>query len=90
MAELHLSALELARNLSELLVKVRDGIEIIVEQDRQPVAVLKSVAPPRRTLTQVLALTPENSSAVMDIDFARDVQAAIDAHRESLDSTLWD
>jgi hypothetical protein len=40
--------------------------------------------PPRRRISEVLALMPKNSTATMDADFARDVQAAIDSHRESL------
>ena len=45
--------------------------------------------PPRRTLAEAIALLPENSPAVMDADFAKDVEAAIASHRESLNSA-WE
>ena len=73
-----------------MLAKVRQGAEVIVEQDRQPVAVLSPAVPPRRKISEVLALIPKTSTATMDADFARDVQAAVDSHREPLESPAWD
>lgn len=90
MAELHLSDAEVAKNFADVLAKVRQGVEIVVEKDRQPVAVLKPVVPPRRKVSEVLALIPRTSTAVMDPEFARDVQSAIDSHRESLEPPAWD
>jgi len=42
-----------------------------------------------RTISGAIALLPEDSTAVMDADFARDVEAAILSHREPL-KTAWD
>jgi antitoxin (DNA-binding transcriptional repressor) of toxin-antitoxin stability system len=82
MAQLHMTEAELARDLHAVLEKVRQGVEVVVEQDRQPVAVLRASDPPRRRVSEVLALMPKDSTAVMDDGFARDIQAAIDSHRE--------
>jgi antitoxin (DNA-binding transcriptional repressor) of toxin-antitoxin stability system len=91
MPELHISEAEIAKNFALVLEKVvRQGVDVIVEQDRQPVAVLRAALPPRRRVSQVLALMPKDSTAAMDADFARDVQAAIDSHREPLDPPAWD
>jgi len=90
MAVLHISDAEVARNFTEVLAKVRQGAEIVVEHDQQPVAVLKPAIPARRTISEVLALMPKNSTATMDAGFARDVQTAIDCHRESLEPPAWD
>ena len=90
MAQLHMTEAELARDLHAVLEKVRQGVEVVVEQDRQPVAVLLSSDPPRRRVSEVLALMPKDSTATMDADFAHDIQAAIDSHREPLDPPAWD
>jgi antitoxin (DNA-binding transcriptional repressor) of toxin-antitoxin stability system len=79
------SEAELARDLHAVLEKVRQGIEVVVEHNSQPVAVLRASDPPRRRVSEVLALMPKHSTAAMDVDFAQDVQAAIENHREPLD-----
>jgi antitoxin (DNA-binding transcriptional repressor) of toxin-antitoxin stability system len=90
MAELHMSEAEVARNFTEVLARVCQGAEIVVERDRQPLAVLRAAVPPRRKISEVLALIPKDSTAIMDADFARDVQAAIDSHREPWEPPSWD
>ncbi len=87
---LHITEAELARDLHAVLEKVRQGAEIVVEEDRQPVAVLRPAAPPRRKISEVLARMPKDSTATMDADFARDVAAAIENHREPLEPPRWD
>lgn len=89
MPELHITESELARDVHGVLEKVRGGVEVVVEQDHQPVAVLRGAGPARRTIAEVLALIPDDGSALMDAGFARDVVAAIEAHREPLEQT-WE
>jgi hypothetical protein len=69
---------------------VRQGIEVVVEHEHQPISVLKAAEPPLRTIAQILALMPKDSTATIDENFAADVDAAIDAHREPLDASKWD
>jgi antitoxin (DNA-binding transcriptional repressor) of toxin-antitoxin stability system len=90
MAVVHITEAELARDVHAVLEKVRGGAEVIVEQNHQPVAVLRSAAPPRRTVSEALALMPKDSTATMDEDFARDIAAAIESHREALEPPRWD
>ena len=70
---------ELARDIHAGLENVCQAAEVVVEQDRQPVAVLRASDPPRRRISEVLALMPKDSTATMDVDFAHDIQAAIDS-----------
>jgi hypothetical protein len=35
-------------------------------------------------------MLPEDSTATIDEDFAKDVEAAIGAHREPADASAWD
>ena len=41
MGTVHITEAELARDLHAILAKVQQGIEVVVEQDHQPVAVLR-------------------------------------------------
>ena len=90
MATYRISEAEAARDLPGLLARVRAGAEFVIELDSRPVAVVHTPRPPGRTIEECVALLPENSPAVMDEDFARDVAAAIDAHREPLNPPSWD
>jgi antitoxin (DNA-binding transcriptional repressor) of toxin-antitoxin stability system len=69
---------------------VRAGAEVVIEENSQPVAVLSPPATSRRTIEECIALLPETSTGIMDEEFASNVQAAIDSHREPLDPPAWD
>jgi antitoxin (DNA-binding transcriptional repressor) of toxin-antitoxin stability system len=89
---IHISEAEAASNFADVLVRVRAGAEVVIESERGklPVAVIHAPAPPRRTISECIALLPEDSTAVMDADFAKDVEAAIESHREPLTPPAWD
>ena len=86
----HISESEAASDFAGLLARVRAGAEVVIERGKLPVAVIRAPAPPRRTISECIALLPEDSTAVMDADFAKDVQAAIESHREPLEPPSWD
>ena len=87
---IHISEAEAAGNFSSLLARVRAGAEIVIERNAQPIAVLRSPTPPRRTISECIALLPEDSTATIDADFAKDVEAAVASHREPLDASVWE
>lgn len=86
----HISEEEAARNFADVLARVRAGAEVIIESSKLPVAVIHALPSPRRTISECIALLPEDSTAVMDADFAKDVEAAIESHREPLEPPAWD
>jgi antitoxin (DNA-binding transcriptional repressor) of toxin-antitoxin stability system len=86
----HISEAEAARDFAALLVRVRAGEQVVIESGRFPVAIMHLPSPPPRTLEEAIALLPEDSKAVMDEEFARDVEAAITAHREPLNPPAWE
>ncbi len=90
MATIHISEAEAARDFVGLLARVRAGVEIVIESDTHPVAIIRTPAPLRRSIEECIALLPEGSSATIDEDFARDVEAAVAAHREPLNPPAWD
>lgn len=76
MAIVHMSEAEVALDLHAVLAKVQQGVEIVIEQDHRPVGVLKPSKPAGRMLSEVVAdLKARGADAVMDEDFARDVEA---------------
>ena len=93
---LRLTEAELARDIHAVLARVREeGLEVIVEQDHRPVAVIKTPQVPGRKLSECIAIakayeTNLGYAPVPDANFAADVQAAIDAHGEPLNPPEWD
>ena len=82
-ATIHISAAEAARDFSSLLARVREeGVEVIIEDGAQTVAVLRSPEPPRRSISESIALAEAYSKElgykpVMDAGFAADVEERI-------------
>lgn len=94
-ARVRITEEELARDTHEVLNKVRRGIEVVVEQDHRPVAVIIVPHGPGRPIGECIALaksfeTELGYAPTADPDFARDVQAAIDENRQPLTPLAWD
>jgi prevent-host-death family protein len=87
----HISEAEAASNFANVLARVRAGAEIVIGDDERPVAVIRPAEPQVRLLSESLRLAKEHAStATLDGDFARDLEAAIDSHREPLNPPAWD
>src|SRR5688572_13174829 len=94
MSSVRITEAELARDVHGVLEKVRQGIEVVVEREHRPVAVIKSPNPGRK-ISECIALAQAYEEKlgykpVADPDFAKDVQKVIDAHREPVDPPSWD
>ena len=87
---IHISEAEAASDFARLLARVRAGAEVVIESGKLPVAVIHAPIPPRRSISECIALLAEDSTATIDADFARDVEAAVESHREPLDPPSWD
>ncbi|MGH9608929.1 MAG: type II toxin-antitoxin system Phd/YefM family antitoxin, partial [Bryobacteraceae bacterium] len=88
---IHISETEAASDFASLLDRVRAGAEIVIEHDARPVAVVRPAEPPVRLLSESLRLAREHgSTATLDPDFAKDVEAAVESHREPLNPPAWD
>jgi len=87
----HISEAEAASDFASLIARVRSGDEVVIEDNARPVAVMRSVEPYVRLLSESLRLAREHgSTATLDEDFAKDVAAAIESHREPLNPPAWD
>jgi antitoxin (DNA-binding transcriptional repressor) of toxin-antitoxin stability system len=59
---IHLSEAEAAGAFGALLARVRAGVEIMIEDGARPVALLHAARQVRRTISEGIALLPENST----------------------------
>jgi hypothetical protein len=88
---IHMSEAAAAGDFAAVLSRVRERAEVVIEKDARPVAVVKPPEPVLRLLSESLRLIRERgSAATLDGGFAKDVEAAIEAHREPLDPPAWD
>ena len=95
MSAVHMTEAEIARDLHGVLERVRTGVEIIIEEDARPIAVLKAAPHTGRPISECIALAKglakaHGSRAAMDDSFARDVEEAIQSHRASWNPPSWD
>ena len=82
MATIHISAAEAVRDSAALLARVREGAEVLIEDGTKTVAVLRSPEPPRRSISESIALAEAYSKElgykpVMDQDYAIDLEERI-------------
>ena len=94
MAQVHMSEAELARDLHAALEKVRQGAEVIVERNHQPLAVLRAAMPVRRTISECLALAEQREkergyAVKLDPQFAAEVEQII-RNRKPWNPSSWD
>ena len=95
MATVRITEAELARDVRAVLEKIERGNEVVIErEDHRPVAVMKQPQPVGRKISECISLAKAYEeklgyAPVPDEDFAKDVQAGIEAHQESL-RNVWD
>ncbi len=93
---IHISEGEAARDFAELLARVRAGAEVVIESEggKLPLAVIRAAVPPRRTISECIALAKKHEeeageSPVLDPEFAADVEEII-RNRKPWNPPTWD
>ena len=94
MATIHISEADAAGDFAGLMARVRAGMEVVIESGTHPVAVLRAAAPPRRSISECIALAEARSKGlgyepVMDEEFAADMEEII-RNRKPRDTSAWD
>jgi antitoxin (DNA-binding transcriptional repressor) of toxin-antitoxin stability system len=95
MATFRITEAELARDVHDVLTKVQEGAEIIVEREHRPVAVIRTPEGPGRKISECIARAKEYErklgyAPTPDADWAADLQEFIDSHQEPFDMSAWD
>ena len=86
---------EVSGNFGAALEKVRQGMEVIVEDEHRPIAVLRAPQSPGRPIMECIAIAKAfegklGYGPIPDPDFARDVEGGIEERRGPLDVSAWD
>lgn len=87
----HITEAELARDTHAVLAKVREGVEVIVEQDHRPVAVIKTPQGTGRLLSEAITLAEaRGSTATLDEGFMKDVEEGIASRSQPWTPPAWE
>ncbi len=94
MTTIHISEADAARDFPGLMARVRAGAEIVIESDMYPAAVLRAAEPPRRSISECIALAKKHEeetgeAPVLDPGFAADVEEIISS-RKPWNPPAWD
>src|SRR5262245_38605701 len=89
-----ISEADAVRDLATILQRVQAGVEVIIERDAQPLAVIRAAASVRRTISECIALAEAHeretgNAPVLDADFAVDVEEIV-RNRKPWKPSRWD
>jgi len=91
MATVHMTDNEVTSNFAAVLDKIRKGVEVIVEQDNRPVALIRSPQPQGRLLSECIALAEARvTTAVPDEGFMQAVTEGITERSEPWSPPTWE
>jgi antitoxin (DNA-binding transcriptional repressor) of toxin-antitoxin stability system len=90
----HVSEAEATSDFAAIMARVREGAEIIIENETRPVAVIRAAEPVRRSISECIALDKAQEeetgkTPVLDADFAEDVEKIV-AERKPWNPPAWD
>jgi len=90
---IHISEEEAARDFAGLMARVRSGVEIVIESNAYPAAVLRAAGPPHRSISESIALAEARTKElgykpVMDAGFAADLDDVV-RNRKPRDTSAW-
>jgi prevent-host-death family protein len=94
MATFHISEADAGPNFADLMARVRSGSEVVIENGSAPVAVIRPADPPRRSISESIAMAEAHANElgytpVMDEEFAADMREIV-AKRKPRDTSVWD
>jgi hypothetical protein len=94
MAVIHISEEEAIPAIKGLLARAYLGEEIVIEKDATPAVALRKAAPPRRSISESIALAEGRTKElgykpVMDTGFAANLEEII-RNRKPRDTSAWD
>ncbi len=91
MATVHMSDTEVTNNFASVLEQIRNGIEVVVEQDHRPVALIRAPERSVRSVSECIASAKASDSRVtLDKEFARDVEEGVRERQQAWNPPSWD
>jgi len=90
MAVIRIPEEEAARDFAGVIARVSAGEEVVIERGNAPAVVLRVADPHLRRLSDSLRLSEEHgSTATLDGNFGRDLEAIVNSHSEPLQNS-WE
>jgi antitoxin (DNA-binding transcriptional repressor) of toxin-antitoxin stability system len=91
MGTVRITEAELARDLHGVLAKVQQGLEVVIEQDHRPVAILRPPQRSGRLVSEILREARQrNSTVTLDEDFGNDMEAIIASQQQPWTPPSWE
>jgi antitoxin (DNA-binding transcriptional repressor) of toxin-antitoxin stability system len=91
MTQFHMSEAQVTEDFAAVLEKLRQGAEVVVEQDHRPVAVIRPPERSGRPISEIIREAKErNSTVTLDADFGKDMEAIIASHQQPWNPPSWD
>jgi hypothetical protein len=91
MSTVRITENELARDVHGVMEKVQGGAEVIIEKDHRPVAIIRSVRPQGRLLSECIALAKaRGTTAIPDEGFMKDVEEGIRERSKPWNPPSWE
>jgi antitoxin (DNA-binding transcriptional repressor) of toxin-antitoxin stability system len=91
MATVHMTYNEVSNNFAAVLENIRNGVEVVVEQDHRPVALIRAPKRSGRLISECIASAKASGCKVtLDGDFAHDVEEGIKDRQEPWNPPSWD
>lgn len=91
MITVRMNEAEVVKNMSAVLAKVRQGVEIVVEQNHQTVAIIRPPQQSGRPISEILhEAKRRNSTVTLDEEFSKDLEEIIASHQEPWNPPSWD
>ena len=82
---------EVARDLHAVLARVQQGVEIVIEQDHRPVAIIRAQNRSGRPITEILREAKQrNSTVTLNEDFGKDLEEIVASHQKPSTPPSWD
>jgi hypothetical protein len=90
MVQIHMTEAEAARDFHAVLARVREGVEVVIEEGHRRIALVRSPEAPGRPIEECIAIArARGSQATLDEDFAKDIEEIV-ATRKPLDTPAWE
>ena len=81
----------MARDLHAVLEQVRQASEVVVEHDRQPIAIMTPVTIKARKMSEIIAaMEASGACGIVDEDFARDIEEGVASRNEPWTPPTWE
>jgi antitoxin (DNA-binding transcriptional repressor) of toxin-antitoxin stability system len=91
MATVHMTESEVIHNFAAVLEKIRKGVEVVVEQDCRPVAVIRSPIRSGRPISDcIVSAKASGSQVTLDGGFAEDVEKGIREREQPWNPPSWE